>query len=106
MPGGYGKLGEWLQENPEKAKEVKRLAGIKSGEARRKKKAMKDYLASILSLKTETGDLYTDITLSLINKAIEGDVKAYHEIRDALGQATEHIEVSTDSIEINITGED
>lgn len=106
MPGGYKKLGEWLQENPEAALEAKRLAGRKSGESRRKKKAMKDYLYNLLTMKTESGDLYTDITIALIDKALEGDVKAYHEIRDTLGQAVEQYEINSNTITINITGED
>lgn len=107
MPGGYKKLGEWLQENPEAALEAKRLAGRKSGESRRKKKAMKDYLANLLTLKTETGDLYTDITIALIDKALSGDVRRYEVIRSTLGQdAPQLIEMASNTIKINITGED
>lgn len=107
MPGGYKKLGEWLAEDPERAKEVKRIAGKKSGESRRKKKAMKEYLELLLSMKTETGDLYTDISVALIDKALEGDVRAYEAIRSTLGQdAAQQIEMNTNTIKINITDDD
>lgn len=106
MAGGYKKIHDWIQEDPDRAKEVKRLAGRKSGESRRKKKAMKDYLANLLTLKTESGDLYTDITIALIDKALEGDTKAYHEIRDTLGQAVEQVELTSNTITVNITGDE
>ncbi len=67
---------------------------------------MKEYLENLLTMKTETGDLYTDITIALVDRALEGDVKAYHEIRDALGQAVQQMEVTGDKITINISGED
>ena len=106
MPGGYKKIQDWIDEDPERAKEVKKLAGKKSGEARRKKKAMRDYLSNLLLMKTETGDLYTDITIALIDKALEGDVKAYHEIRDALGEAIQQMELTGNKITVNITEEE
>ena len=107
MAGGYKKIHDWIQEDPDRAKEVKRLAGRKSGESRRKKKAMKDYLANLLTLKTESGDLYTDITLSLIDEALGGNVKAYEAIRSTLGQdSPQQIEMATNTITINITGDE
>lgn len=107
MPGGYGKINEWAQENPELAKEVKRKAGRKSGETRRKQKTLKEYLSAILSIKTETGDLASDITVSLIQKALEGDVQAYKEIRSTLGQdAPQLLELNSNIIKVNITGDD
>lgn len=107
MPGGYRKIQDWLEEDPERAKEIKRLGGKASGESRRKKKAMKDYLANLLTLKTETGDLYTDITIALVDRALEGDVRRYEVIRSTLGQdSAQLIEMSSNTIKINITGEE
>ena len=107
MPGGYQKLGEWIKENPDRAREVKRIAGRKSGEVRRKKRAMKEYLSELLSIKTESGDLYTDITVALVDKALEGDVRAYEAIRSTLGQdMAQQIELNSSVIKINITGDE
>ena len=68
---------------------------------------MKDYLANLLTMKTESGDLYTDITIALIDKALEGDVRRYEAIRSTLGEdAAQQIELSSNTITVNITGDD
>lgn len=105
---GYKKLSVWQKDNPEEARAAKVEAGKASGRTRRKKKILKELLEIALSQPAEDcpGDNYMAITVSLIQKAKEGDVKAYHEIRDALGQAIEQVELKSDTIKINITGED
>lgn len=82
--------------------------GKKCGENKRKRKAMKEYLEALLLTNTESGDYLTDITLAIINKALNGDVKAYEVIRDTLGESPkQQVELSSaDTISINITGED
>ena len=70
-------------------RELARKAGIASGEARRKKKMLKELLELALSQPSdivEGEDNYTAITAALVNKAIQGDTKAYEVIRDTLGQ--------------------
>lgn len=68
------------------ARERGKKGGIKSGEARREKRLLKDLLEEALLIKTDTGNKYIDITNALIKQAEEGNVKAYETIRDTLGQ--------------------
>lgn len=70
-------------------RELARKAGKASGEARREKKMLKELLELALSQPSEIvegEDNYTAITAALVNKAIQGDTKAYEVIRDTLGQ--------------------
>lgn len=63
--------------------------GKASGKARRRKKELKELLELALSQPSEIvegEDNYTAITVALIQKAIQGDTKAYEVIRDTLGQ--------------------
>lgn len=75
------------QMTPERRKEVTRNGGIKSGESRREKKMLKEYLEMILAMEDDMGeDRYTKITKALIDKAEDGDTKAFEVVRDTLGQ--------------------
>ena len=66
----------------EEAREKGRKGGVKSGEARREKKLLKDTL--LLLLETNRGQ--EDICLALVEKARNGDTKAFEVIRDTIGQ--------------------
>ena len=68
------------------ARKKGRAGGKKSGEVRRQKKLLRELLEEALEFKTDTGTLSVDITRSLINEALAGNVKAYEVIRDTLGQ--------------------
>lgn len=68
------------------AREKGRAGGKKSGEVRRQKKLLRELLEEALETQTDTGTLSVDITRSLINEALTGNVKAYEVIRDTLGQ--------------------
>lgn len=70
----------------EEAKELGAKGGRKSGESRRKKRALREYLEARLEIKS--GDMNTAeaITVALVEKALAGDVRAYETIRDTLGQ--------------------
>ena len=74
----------------EEAREKGRNGGIKSGEARRAKKTMRDMLDYLLEkeIKTNKGDMTTmeAIMVSMIAKASKGDVRATEFIRDTIGQ--------------------
>lgn len=75
------------QMSPEKHKEASKNGGIKSGEAKREKKMLREYLEMILSMEdADKEDRYTKITRALIDKAEDGDTKAFEVIRDTLGQ--------------------
>lgn len=73
-------------QNTEEARERGRKGGIASGQARRKKRALREYLEARLEIMT--GDVSTAeaITAALVDKALSGDMRAYETIRDTLGQ--------------------
>lgn len=86
-------------QNTEEARERGRKGGIASGQARRKKRALREYLEARLEIMT--GDVSTAeaITAALVDKALSGDVRAYETIRDTLGQNPKQVveaEVSGD----------
>lgn len=73
----------------EQARERGRKGGIASAKARAEKKQLKELLELALSQPSEIvegEDNYTAITAALVQKAIQGDTKAYEVIRDTLGQ--------------------
>lgn len=63
-------------------REIAKKGGIKSGETRRARKALKEELLLLLS----TGDTQKKLSLALIEKAMNGDVKAFEVIRDTIGE--------------------
>lgn len=71
-------------------REIQTLGGIKSGEARRAKKTMREMLDYLLEkeIKTNKGDMSTleAIMVSAIAKASKGDIRAIEFIRDTIGQ--------------------
>jgi len=71
----------------EEAKERGRKGGLASGEARRKRKTLKEELLLMLS----DGDIQEKISIALINEAINGNnagsvTKAFEVIRDTIGE--------------------
>ena len=84
----------------EEQREIARQGGIKSGEVRRARKTLKETLLLML----EEGNTQNDITLALLQKALNGDTKAYEVIRDTVGEKpTDKIEQSGDSkLDVNI----
>lgn len=66
----------------EEAREKGKKGGIKSGEVRRERKALKDELLCLL----EQGETQQKISLALIKQALKGNVKAYAMIRDTIGE--------------------
>lgn len=71
-------------------REIRHKAGVKSGEARRAKKTMREMLDYLLEKQTKTnkGEMSTleAMMVSMIAKAIKGDVRATEFIRDTIGQ--------------------
>lgn len=88
------------QRTPSELREMTRKAGIKSGEARRARKTLKETLLMML----EEGNTQDNITLALLQKALNGDTKAYEVIRDTVGEKpTDKIEQSGESkLDVNI----
>ena len=66
----------------DEARERGRKGGLASGEARRKRKTLKEELLLMLS----EGETQKSVTLALIEKAMSGDTKAFEVIRDTIGE--------------------
>ena len=64
------------------ARERGRKGGLASGEARRKRKTLKEELLLMLS----EGETQQSVTLALIERAMSGDTKAFEVIRDTIGE--------------------
>ena len=91
--------------SPSEAREQGRRGGIASGEARRERKALRECLEVALSMPyfDLDGTEYTKaqyMCIKLVDKAIEGDTKAFAIIRDTIGETvTNRFEVSHPSPE-------
>ena len=64
----------------DEARERGRKGGLASGEARRKRKSLKEELLLML----EDEEVQKSVTIALINQAQKGNVKAYEMIRDTI----------------------
>ena len=63
-------------------REIAQKGGKASGKKRREQKTLKEELLLLLA----EGDTQKQISLALIKKALNGDVKAFEVIRDSTGQ--------------------
>ena len=75
------------ERSPREVRENGKKGGIASGEARRKRKTLKEELLLMLS----DGDIQEKISIALINEAIKGNnagsvTKAFEVIRDTIGE--------------------
>lgn len=75
----------------EEAREKGRNGGIKSGEARRKKKTMREVLDILMekqltNAKGEEATTLEAMMTACIKKALKGDIRANEFIRDTIGQ--------------------
>ena len=70
------------ERTPSELREMARNGGLASGEARRKRKTLKEELLLMLA----EGDTQQSVTLALIEKAMGGDTKAFEVIRDTIGE--------------------
>lgn len=70
------------KDNPEIARECGRKGAIKTNEIRRARKTLKEELLAILS----NGDTQERMSLSILEKALGGDVRAFEVIRDTIGE--------------------
>ena len=66
--------------SPSEARERGRKGGLASGEARRRRKTLKEELLLML----EDEDVQRSVTIALIDQAKKGNVKAYEMIRDTI----------------------
>lgn len=61
---------------------IRSKAGKRSGESRRKRKQLREELLALLS----AGNTQKNISLALIDQALNGNVKAFETIRDTIGE--------------------
>ena len=66
----------------EEQRAIASAGGKASGEARRKRKTLKEELLLMLS----EGETQQSVTFALIEKAMRGDTKAFEVIRDTIGE--------------------
>ena len=77
--------------SPSEARENGRKGGIASGEARRERKKIKEYLEIALasSIKDKQGNEYTRLeagVLKLVERYVKGDQKAFDTVVELLGE--------------------
>lgn len=82
-------------------REIARKGGKASGEARRKRKTLKEELLALL----ETKDYNEKISLAMIKETLNGNVKAFIAVRDTIGEKPkDNIDINQDKpFEVNIT---
>lgn len=75
----------------EEQKAITTAGGKASGESRRARKTLKEELLLLLS----EGDTQQNVSVALIQKALDGDTKAFEVLRDTIGEKpTEKIMVA------------
>ena len=78
--------------SPSEVRENSRKGGIKSGKVRRERRKLKEELELLL----KQGHYQEKICLSLINKAINGDVRAFETIRETIGENYKDVKIAED----------
>lgn len=74
-------------QSEEERKRIATMGGIASGEARRRKKAMREMLETCLEMKNSKGMTYRELaTMGLIKGAIKGNPMNYKTILETLGE--------------------
>ncbi len=87
----------------EQLRERARKGGIASGEARAKRKTLREELLLLL----EKGDTQERISLALLQKAMNGDTKAFEIVRDTVGEKpVDKLEADVGVTNINIKLDD
>ena len=96
-------LKSFSERTPRERSELGRKGAIKANETKRRRKTLREELIALLS----QGDNQNRMSLALIEKAMNGDTKAFEVIRDSIGEKqTEKIETSGEStITIKMEGE-
>lgn len=82
MAKGHENLKPFNQLTEEEQRELARKGGIASGEARAKRKTLREELLLLLA----QGDTQEKISLALLQKAMNGDTKAFEVLRDTVGE--------------------
>ena len=95
---GYKNLIPTNKLSKDEARMLGQKGGIKSGEVRRMRKSLKEQLLLLLS----ENEIQENICLSLIDKALDGDVQVFKLIRDTIGEKPVE-RFSTTELSINLT---
>ena len=99
MAKGHENLRPFNELTEEEQRELARKGGIASGKARAARKTLKEELLLLLA----NGDTQEKISLALIEKAMNGDTKAFEVICDSIGErAPDKIEAQVESKTIKI----
>ena len=87
--------------NRQEAQAKGKRGGVASGKARNERKALKEQLLLLLS----EGDTQNNLCLSLIEKAMKGDTRAFEVIRDTIGEKPADKTQNTDTVLVAPTPE-
>lgn len=104
-----GNIENFTALSTDEARKRGKNGGIKSGQSRKKNKSIRDALKALLSGKVEyEGEQMGGndaLALSVFNKALKGDVQAFKEIRDTVGEKPKDMieleDTKVQNIEIN-----
>lgn len=91
------------ERSPNKVKENARKGGIASGKARREKKLIQEALQKALKGKYVVGEEklggYEALAVAMIHQAVGGNVQAFKEIRDTIGEKpTDTLEIGSETM--------
>lgn len=85
--GNVNNLIPFSERTDEEQRRIATMGGKASGEARRKKKEMREMLETCLEMKNKKGLTYRQLaTMGLINGAIKGNAQNYRTILETLGE--------------------
>lgn len=95
---GQENLITFADRSEEEKREISLKGAKASAEARRKKKLLKESLELLL----EMNNNQENICVALVNKALDGDVKAFETIRDSIGQkCSDKVDIQSSNIVID-----
>lgn len=99
------------QRSKAEAREISRKGGIKSGEARRAKKTMREMLKYLLEqdITNKAGEKKSTleaIMVAQLKQALKGDTKAVSFIRDTIGEKPIDNVVNMVTTEVKLNGKD
>ena len=78
---------------PEEARELGRRGGLASGAARRKKRAMRQRLAELLSLKMSGPAGRLEILAAMLDRALAGDLEIFDRLRAVIWSTARNADI-------------
>ena len=92
------------ERSKDEVREIGRKGGIASGEARRRKKTLKEALIMALELEKDNKTIQEIGVEALLQKFMSGDIQAFTTVRDTIGEKpTDKIEADVkNDVNINI----